>query len=126
MLEPKKIDPRRLPEVVRAKWPNDQVLDEGFVPLPKRVVRCLSQLFAEPESIERLAILLAVVDYQRPNLMRPPSIEYLASLAGLELDRFRHRLEEMEHMGWVTKAGPDEVITIRIEGFMNAVLAETE
>lgn len=114
----KKIDPEKLKPEVTAKW-SKTVLDEGFVPFPKRLLRSMHKLFSGPKGVQELAVLLAIVDYRRKNLSRSPSIEYLAFTAGLTRKRFREILEKLEEKGWVqVENRPREgAIDITIDGF---------
>ncbi len=109
-----------LTPVLLEKWPG-KVLVEGFVPFPKRLLRGLSGLFGGRPEAEQLAVLLAIVDYRRPRVSRPPSTEYLAFLAGLSVERFEKRLRELDRKGWVsvrrTKAG----LSVDLAGFLEAL-----
>lgn len=55
---------------------------------------------------------MAVADYRRPDLQRPPSLRYLAFVAGLDVDLFERRLKALEKRGLVKRRGPDEEIDI--------------
>jgi len=90
-----RVNTRRLPTAVVAKW-SEPVLEEGFIPFPKKLLRCLPAVFTGPNVAEDLAVVLAVVDYKRPNLSRLPSLGYLAFLAGMEPEEFQTRLVDLE------------------------------
>jgi hypothetical protein len=96
-----KIGVSALPGALIAKWGSD-ALGEGFVALPKRLLRCLNRIFEGPDAMERLMVVMAVVDYLRPNLTRGPSQEYLGFLAGLTPDRVATILSELKAEGLVT------------------------
>ena len=81
-LERRKIDRTRIPDTAAHKW-SLEVLEEGFVPFPKKLIRCLAEMFGGPDGIDQLRVLLAVIDYRRPDLVRPPSLEYLSFNAGM-------------------------------------------
>ena len=124
-LKPKKIDPERIPGVVAEKW-NKPVLDEGYVPFPKRLIRCLGKVFEGPTAVEQLAVVLAIVDYRRPNLMRPPSIEYLALISGLSVERFEERLKELVEQKLIeVPHWSDEAMTVEIRGVLAKILEKT-
>jgi hypothetical protein len=75
--------------MVRVSWQcydkrSYSVLDEGFVPFPKKRVRCLNRIFTGVNCAKELTVVLAIADVKRTNLSRPPSSAHLAFLAGLE------------------------------------------
>jgi hypothetical protein len=124
----RKIDVSRLPAAVRSKWPDD-VLDEGFTPLPKRLLRTLSKIFPPAESIEELQVILAFVDYLRPELSRGPSLDFLAFTAGLEMERFLKVLHVLEERGWVKVTGSSQAIDLSqesLDGFMCKIAEKSE
>ncbi len=82
-----RINTSRLPATLAAKW-SRPVLAEGFVPFPKLLLRCLPKIFTGEGAIEKLAVILAIVDFQRDELFRDPSLEYLAFVADMERDDF--------------------------------------
>lgn len=67
--ERQRVRPSSLTPVLIEKW-SEPVLREGFVPFPKRMLRCLGSLFGHTPEIERLAVVMAVVDYRRPSPTR--------------------------------------------------------
>ena len=126
VLERLKINTQELPDVVRNKWIEDEsVLDEGFVPFPKRFVRCLPEVLGNKDGMCLLAVVLAVADYRRPRQSRPPSLEYLAHLAGLTTTKFKRHLSELVAMNYVTSEGPDEAIAVGLEGLLKEVARKT-
>jgi hypothetical protein len=86
---------------VLAKW-DGAVLSEGFVPLPKRLLRCLPQIFSGEDAIERFMVVMAIADYLRPNLTRGPSSAFLAFLSGLPVDRVDRILSDLKKDGLIT------------------------
>ena len=96
-----KIPAAALPRALIAKW-GSEALTEGFVPLPKRLLRCMNRIFHGPDAIERLVVMMAIVDYLRPNLTRGPSKEYLGFVAGLSPDRVGVILSDLKADGLVT------------------------
>jgi hypothetical protein len=90
-----------LPAALIAKW-GSEALGEGFVALPKRLLRCMNRIFDGPNAMERLMVAMAIVDYLRPNLTRGPSQEYLGFVAGLTPDRVGTILSELQVEGLVT------------------------
>lgn len=116
----RKID--NVPPLVQYKW-SSKVTEEGFVPFPKRLLRCLSQIFGAGATIEHLQVVLAVVDYNRPNLLHPPSLGYLAFTAGLEEGVFRQRLKELESAGLVeVQDYGGDVLMVTIKGLLGQVV----
>jgi hypothetical protein len=108
------------PDSIQAKWSTD-MLNEGFVPFPKRLMRCLPSVFEPSHIAEDLALVLAIADYRRVDLMRQPSIRYLAWNAGLSTERFVERLDALEEQGLVKRRGPDEEIEISLRGLEERV-----
>ena len=125
-IERRKIDTSRLPKVVREKWiEDDDVLDEGFVPFPKRLIRCLPEVLGERDGMSLLAVVLAVVDDRRPAQSRPPSLQQLAHIAGLSATKFKRCLSELVAMKYATSDGPDEAIDVGLEGLLKEVARKT-
>lgn len=114
------IDVSRLPDAVVAKWSSD-ALKEGFVPFPKRLVRCLSRLYPDDDDMKELAALLAIVDFKRPNASRLPSKEYLSYLAGLSNEEFDAALARLESKGHVSIEGDPDGLQVSHEGFLKAI-----
>jgi hypothetical protein len=111
-----------VPAVVEHKW-SRPVLDEGYIPFPKRLLRCLSAVVPD---IRDLEVVLAIVDYSRPNLTRPPSYAYLAFNAGITAEEFKDRVRLLEERGLVSASGQDEAVTIRIDGLLDQILRRTD
>jgi hypothetical protein len=125
MLKRKKIPREKIPNAIAAKW-SHEVLDEGFTPLPKRLLRCLSTLFAGRDAVKEMQVVFSIADYLRPELARGPSIAYLAFNAGLDREEFRRVLNELVKKGWITIAGPDEAADISINGLIKEILKKSE
>ncbi len=118
------VDPFALPASVRAKWP-DELLGEGFVPLPKKVLRALSVLFGGSPEIEELVAVLAVVDYKRANPAPAPTLAYLAFVAGLSPSRLNAALSRLKQRDWA-KIDLDparEAVDVNVDGLNGAVLS---
>lgn len=116
-----RIRPQDLPSAVMAKW-NAPTLEEGFVPFPKKLVRCLAQVFNGTDAMDRLALVLAIADYRRPNLSRGPSREFLAFLSGLTAARVTELLEQLSRDGLISYGvkAQDE-LEIALDGLMSQV-----
>lgn len=71
--------------------------------------------------VRDLQVVLAIVDYARPNLSRPPSYAYLAFNAGLTIGEFKERVVQMQRKGWLNAAGSDDAVTIKIDGLLSAI-----
>lgn len=93
--------------------------------MPKRLLRCMADLLPSKNGLELLTVILAVVDYKRPNLSRLPSLEYLAYIAGMSVERFDRVLDELAKKRWITKKGSEDAIEIDIEPFEKHVLKMT-
>jgi hypothetical protein len=121
----KRIDPKQLPEAVVSKW-NTAVLCEGFVPFPKTLMRKLIRIFTGSKRLTRLTAMLAVIDYKRPHLARPPSLEYLAFNAGMSTERFRRALGQMQEDGWIRIGGTDNECDVDTTPFLAILEQEIE
>jgi hypothetical protein len=104
------------------KW-SAEVLDEGFVPFPKRLLRCLNRLAVNAEELQ---VILAVADYARPNLTRMPSYEFLAFTAGLTTDEFRRAAEALENRGLVEIVERGDSVSVRLDNLLALVGNITE
>lgn len=107
-----------------AKW-DSRVLAEGFVPFPKRLLRCLSRIFNGEKSLDELAVVLAIVDYKRPDLSRPPSPEFLAFLLDIPVDRFRSILESLRDKALISFREDETGLEIEISGLTKKILELT-
>src|SRR4051794_37541617 len=85
----------RFPDAIRAKWPME-ILDEGFTPFPKRLLRCLDEVLGRSDAVDDLRVVLALADYQRPDETPPARTEMLAAIAGMTAERFSERLSELQ------------------------------
>ena len=118
--QPQRLNPTQMPGTVRIKWPDDLLL-EGFVPFPKRLLRSLPRLFPRSPEVDELALLLASVDYKRRNVSRQPSMEYLAFLSGLDLARADAALQRLKEKGYATALVGDGEVQIELDGLHEAV-----
>lgn len=71
--------------------------------------------------MQELSVLLAIVDYKRPNLTRLPSLAYLAFLAGLDGDQFKAALDRLASKGYVRFTGDFEAMEISLIGILEAI-----
>ena len=119
-----KVDVNKLPPQVVEKW-SGPVLNEGFVPFPKRFVRCLHLLFTNSDAIKDLAVILAIADFKRPNLSRMPSIEYLSFLAGLDVEEFKTVLTRLEKKGYICVTPDGEGVDVSLDGLLKEIENQT-
>lgn len=94
------VPPERL-GLAAEKW-SLTMLKEGFVPLPKRLLRSFHRIFVGQLGMEHFAAVMTVADYKRRNLTRLPSVEFLAFTAGLEPERLEQCLHELNQSGVVS------------------------
>jgi hypothetical protein len=111
-------------DTVAYKW-GEALLDEGFVPFPKRLLKCATQVFKGDLRMSELAALLAIVDYQRPQVTRKPSLNHLASAAGLSDSRFRRCLQTLESRGLLEWSGTENGMEFNYEGLRRRVMKLT-
>ncbi len=113
----------RIPDAAIAKW-GLAVLSEGFVPFPKKLLRCLPSILGE-NGIEKLQVIMSIVDYLRDDLKNPPSKDYLAFIAGLPKERFKAVLTELHANDLVDVSGTDEFFMANLKGLKDAILNES-
>lgn len=89
-----------------AKW-DRSVLREGFVPFPKRLMRCLREVFSGESSLGQLQIVLAISDSKRLGPFRPPTIDFLAYNAGMEVGEFQQYILELRREGLISVLDDD-------------------
>jgi hypothetical protein len=114
------IEASELPKAVRVKWTSD-VLEEGFVPFPKKLLRSLSVLFPRDPGVEELAVILAVVDARRPGMKRNPSLEFLSFLAGIPSPQLNEVLQRLTRRGWGVVKSEEGRAKIDLTGFEDAI-----
>lgn len=115
----------KIPSRVVEKW-SPSVLNEGFVPFPKKLLRAIHRIFRNDDSMKELAVILAVVDFKRPNLSRSPSLEYLAFLAGLEENEFKAALSRLEQKEYARVSADSEGLEISLDGLLKKIEIETK
>lgn len=118
----RRVPPSLLPPTVTAKW-SLRALEEGFVPVPKRLLRCLPALFTGPTAIADLSAVLAVVDFRRPSRTTSPSIEYLAFVAGMTPAEFEDCLTRLVAQGLVSREDLGDRVEIQIDGLLARIEA---
>jgi hypothetical protein len=124
MFQRKKVRPETITGNLSAKWGSD-VLDEGFVPFPKRLLRCLPALFGDGSGIKELQVCLAVADYLRQGLTRGPSTAFLGFLAGLSPDETWSVLEKLKSEGMIEFEGTQDELTVSNVPLRAKILANT-
>lgn len=107
-----------------SKWGED-VLDEGYVVLPKRLLRCLPAVFGATAEIKELQVVLAVADFLRPNLSRGPSVEFLAFIAGLDVPQVKQIMAQLKAKGLIDYMGSDDELHVINIGLRQKILSET-
>jgi len=114
----------KIPEAAIAKW-SAAVVEEGFIPFPKRLLRVLSAIFSSQE-IKLLQAVLAIVDFRRAKQAFPPSRDYLAFIAGLPSEEFSQLLAELKSRGLVEIAmESDEWVVTDIQGLLKRIVELT-
>jgi hypothetical protein len=108
-------------ETVNLKWGGPELLEEGFVPFPKRLLRCMSTLWGGDTTLQQLAVILAIADYRRPKMTRLPSVGVLAHEAGLATDVFDKRMKELVEMGYLQVSGSSEELKVSLTPLVEAV-----
>lgn len=112
----------RTPAAAIAKW-GYPVLSEGFVPLPKKLLRRLPAVLGG-NALEKLQVILAIVDFLREDLKSQPSKDYLAFIAGLPVERFKVILKELEEAELIDVSGTDDFVMFNLKGLKDLILSE--
>ena len=82
-----------VPKVYIPKW-DRETLAEGFVPFPKKLMRCLREVFEGEDVLGQLQVVLTIADAKRVN-GRPPTIDFLAYNAGMQLSDFTQQISNL-------------------------------
>ena len=114
-----------LPPAVLAKWPED-LLEEGFVPFPKKLLRGMPEIWGNSAAVSELAIILATIDFKRADHWELPSREYLAFLSGLKRPRFDSAYRRLKEKKFIKTKIKNERLDINLEGFFDAVREHVE
>ena len=85
----------------------------------------MSQFLAGPQAVEELAVVLAIVDFRRPNVTRLPSLSYLAFVAGLDEPEFKEALTRLQQKGLIRVQGTLEGLDVRLDGLLDEILARS-
>jgi hypothetical protein len=119
-----KVDLQRLKPPIFAKW-KPELLTEGYVPVPKRLLRTFHELFGGASEVDELVALLAIVDYKRANLKNLPSIEYLSFMAGIPQKEFNAALKRLKKRKWieVEPNSDPSAVEITVDGLTAAALS---
>ena len=115
----------KLPDAVVYKW-SRHVLTEGFVPFPKKLLRCIDRILVGGDPIAELQVILAVVDFKRPNASRLPSMTYLSFLAGMEEAKFQKVLGELQDRHLVHIEINQQQVDVSLNGLLAAIEKETK
>ena len=111
-------------DAVAHKW-GEKLLSEGFVPFPKRLLRCAPQVFKGELRMSELCAVLAIVDYQRPQVTRKPSLDHLASVAGLTETKFRSCLRSLKKRKLLDWSGTEAAMDFNYEGLKKLAIEKT-
>lgn len=85
----------------------------------------MPQIFTGENGVEELAVVLAIIDYRRPNLTREPSLEFLAFIAGMDQELFEKRLGELETRKLLKVGGNKNEMNIDLSGLLKKIDALT-
>jgi hypothetical protein len=123
------VSPKSLSDHVKAKW-EPGVLDEGFTPFPKRLIRAAPRIFKGDEGVDLLAAILAIVDFRMPGAMwSAPTLEFLAFTSGVSPSQFERYLERLQELGLVhvrrLKTGEERRLTIDLEPLYERIKKES-
>lgn len=92
--ERSKLDVAKITPLLKHKW-SEKLLNEGYVPFPKRLLRCAGKIFAGSSRLGELRVVLALADYARPDFKRSPTLAYLAYATGMTKKRVERCLASL-------------------------------
>src|ERR1035441_8078925 len=93
---------------------------------PSAKMRCMQRIFADGNCAKELAVVLAIADFKRPNLTRPPSLAYLSFLAGCDEGEFDATLRQLESKGYAHAVRTAEGVEVSLQGLLDAIQRQTE
>ncbi len=121
------IDAKKLPGVIREKWrENVEILDEGVIPLPKRVMRILHRVLPATNRLECFQMLMAVIDFRRPAGRSLPSKDFLSFVSGLSLVELEEALDLLEKAHLINVTVVDGRLSVSIDGLVKKVMECTK
>jgi hypothetical protein len=112
-----------IPDRLLEKWPAP-VLEEGFVPLPKKLLRTAHRIFTGENAVVDLSVIMAIVDFKRPKLSRNPSREFLAFLSGLSRPALDEALTRLQSRGLIEVKESDGEIHADLSGLIQRIHQE--
>jgi hypothetical protein len=124
VFERQKIPVESISATLNDKWGRD-VLDEGYVVFPKRLLRCLPNIFGDTNEIKELQVCLAVADFFRPDLKRGPSLAFLAFSTSLEEDQIKEIMRGLRSKGLLDYRGTVEELKLSNAGLRAQILIKT-
>ena len=77
------------------KWGSD-LCEEGYVPLPKKLLRSIPRIFDGEHALQDLIILLGIADLISAKINKGISIRYLSFLVCMEEDKVLESLERLK------------------------------
>jgi len=121
------IDTEKIPPVYLEKWNDtEEIFEEGFSPLPKKVLRALPHLFPSKE-VNQLVAMLSIIDYNRKGIANP-SNNYLAFLAGISDEDFLEAIQNLMEKGYLANqeiGTPEEYVEYDFNPFIKKVSQST-
>ncbi|MEO7717286.1 MAG: hypothetical protein ABIY70_13885 [Capsulimonas sp.] len=100
-----------IPDAYIPKW-SKAVLAEGFAPFPKRLMRCLGEVFKGRDALSQLQVVLAIADSKRlPKNgvpYRPSTLSFLAYNVGMDEKRFLEHIHQLRDEGMIFVHDNDE------------------
>lgn len=123
--ERQSIDPKKITPLLRHKW-SPKVLEEGFIPFPKRLLRCAGGIFKGDHRLGQLRVVLAIVDYARPDVETRPTMRYLQFATGMTKARILECLDELEAAGLLTKLPTPMGLEIDYKPLVDKIVELTE
>jgi hypothetical protein len=124
-IERQKVDASKITPLLRHKWPGG-ALDEGFVPFPKRLLRCTGRVFSGKNRLGQLRVVLAIVDNARPDLKWLPNVRYLAFATGMSRARVVQCLDELAARKLLTWEETPEGLKIDYAPLVRRIVRLTE
>lgn len=124
-LKRQKLPTNSIPSSLTVKWPI-QLLEEGYVPFPKTLVRCLHLLFMGPTAATDIAVVLVITDTFYLKRTRLPTPIFLSFLAGLSVEATMASLERLKALGYARVKASEEGLDIDLRGLWTRIEEATK
>lgn len=116
-----------IPPILKLKWGREDILDGGYVAVPKRFLCCMREALGGKKPMSDLRVILAIVDFWQKD-GKPPSLGALANISGLTREVVWERLTDLRNRRLITlkPARERESYYIEIRGLTDRIVELTK